>query len=138
MVYPIDTLWYTTVMEKRHVPPSRKRYEAKFPLITVRVSKETKDRFQSIRSKQRMSARRLFEELLNNYIQITTPPKQVEQPAPDPREKLYVITNEPYFIGSLEGWEGSLPDKGAITADRNKIEFLERANYEFKEVKETF
>ncbi len=138
MVYPIDTLWYTTVMEKRHVPPSRKRYEAKFPLITVRVSRETKDRFQSIRSKQRMSARRLFEELLNNYIQVKSQPKQVEQPAPKPREKLYMITKEPFRLGSPEGWKGPSPEKGDITADRNKIEFLERANYKFKEVEETF
>ena len=125
-------------MEKRHVPPSRKRYEAKFPLITIRVPKNVKDRFQQLCSKSGISARRVFEELLNTYMQMATKPKQVEQPAPKPREKLYMITKEPFRLGSPEGWKGPSPEKGDITADRNKIEFLERANYKFKEVEETF
>ena len=71
-------------------------------------------------------------------MQITTEPKQVEQLAPEPREKLYMITKEPFLLESPEGWKGPPPEKGDITADRNKIEMLERANYKFKEVKETF
>jgi hypothetical protein len=49
-----------------------------------------------------------------------------------------MITREPYSLVSPEGWDGPLPDKGAITADRNKIKLLEKANYKFEEVKETF
>ena len=129
-------------MEKRHVPPSRKRYEAKFPLITIRVPKDVKNMFLQIHSKAGISARQLFVVLLNSYMQITTQPKQVERPAPKPRETLYKLVDGPTHLHGIidppEGWKGPLPDEGAITADRNKIEMLERANYKFEEVKETF
>ena len=125
--------------KKRTVPPSRKRYEAKYPLVTIRVAKEVKDRFQFIRSKQGISARRLFEKTLNSYIQINTQSKQANKLASNAREALYQVIVEPFHFYSIndppEGWEGPLPKKGDITVDRNKIGTLEKLGFRFKEVK---
>ncbi len=124
------------------MPPSRKRYEAKFPLITVRVSKETKDGFQQIRSKAGISARRLFEILLNSFIQIAKQPKQVERPTSKPSETIYFVMDTPFNLsgtfGPPDGWKGPLPEKGAATTDMNKIKKLRELGYEIQEVIITF
>ena len=128
---------------RRHIPPSRRRYETKYPIITIRVPKEVKDNFNAICTRTGNSARILFKKLLNSYTkQSQQQANYVEKTKFAIEKKFYRIVNVPVSIETglvkPEGWEGPLPVKDDITSDKNKIKILEESGLKFKEIKETF
>ena len=129
-------------MEKRHIPPSRKRYEAKYPLITIRVAKDVKERFQLLHSKAGKSARNMFKDILNTYIEIKSQSQQVDRPTSKPSETIYFVVDTPFdlsgIFGPPDGWKGPLPEKGEATTDMNKIKKLRELGYKIQEVIITF
>lgn len=128
---------------RKHVTPSRKRYESKYPILTIRVPKEVKDNFNLICTRTGTSARLLFKKLLNSYIiQSQKQTKHIDKTIPIIEKKFYKIVDVPFSIeaGLIKpvGWEGPLPVKGEVTSDKNKIKILEESGLKFEEIKETF
>ena len=128
---------------RRHVPPSRKRYESKYPILTIRVPKEVKDNFNLICTRTGTSARLLFKKLLNSYIiQSQKQTKHIDKTIPIIEKKLYKIVDVPFSIETglvkPEGWEGPIPAKNDIISDKNKIKIFEESGFKFEEIKETF
>ena len=128
---------------RRHIPPSRRRYEAKCPVLTIRVPREDKDNFNLICTRTGFSARLLFNKLLNCYTkQNQQQTKQIDKTTPIIEKQLYKIVDVPFSIEAglvrPEGWEGPLPVKDNITSDKNKIKILTELGFKFEEIKETF